>query len=631
MKIVQWSSAEAKRQLARRLQNAMAAQERFHGEWRDMETAIFETMGLEKGQRAGLTNTSNGGSLIEEAFANQEYVDINYVFKNVRFIHSQLSSNPPSVVARPTSNDPEDRRRADAADRLIKYALRNYRMQENFDRASLYMLTYGNGIIKQTWNPHAGDILEFDETTGEIVLEGDVDVRIVSPWNFFPDPDADCWERAQWAFERVLIPWEEALFLFPEQEQLLKNFRVNGASTSSLAKEKYDVVEIFEYWETGLPYNGKQGRFVYCTKDGTPLIPVEPSRNRFRPATEKGEPKRPPQASLPYHLFTDVDLPGTYWGKAVAAYEVPLQDIMNRLDSVLLDNLKTHAVYRMVLPEAAEICDDSIVNTPTEIIKITGNQGPWFANPPQMPVDFGTLRQYMRAGIDDMAGVNESMFGQQSREQSGFSMQYATNQGNVIRRRLFNKYVYLVESIYKSFLSLVRENWDTPRTIKVLGKEKAFEAMDIEGANINGGFDLVVEYGTSLSLDPITRREEMLAMLPLFEKAGVSARTFLSMLKLADLSSAYDIISLSEDRQREIFEEMGATGDYIEPQRWEHHEGMLEWARSYVMTSEFKYLTEEHKALIIKHVEARAAMVPAPAAAPAPNTAAAIPGMPVLG
>ena len=43
--------------------------------------------------------------------------------------------------------------------------------------------------------------------------------------------------------------------------------------------------------------------------------------------------------------------------------------------------------------------------------------------------------------------VNESMFGQSSRETAGFTMQYATNQGNVIRRRLFNKYVLLTEAV----------------------------------------------------------------------------------------------------------------------------------------------------------------------------------------
>jgi len=43
--------------------------------------------------------------------------------------------------------------------------------------------------------------------------------------------------------------------------------------------------------------------------------------------------------------------------------------------------------------------------------------------------------------------------------------------------------VLFVESIYKSVLRIIKLN-GIPRTIHVLGKEKAFEAMDIKGADI---------------------------------------------------------------------------------------------------------------------------------------------------
>jgi len=48
-----------------------------------------------------------------------------------------------------------------------------------------------------------------------------------------------------------------------------------------------------------------------------------------------------------------------------------------------------------------------------------------------------------------------------------------------------------------------------PRTIHVLGKEKAFDAMDIKGADIDSGYDLVVEYGASLSLDPLHAEKKL--------------------------------------------------------------------------------------------------------------------------
>ncbi len=222
-----------------------------------------------------------------------------------------------------------------------------------------------------------------------------------------------------------------------------------------------------------------------------------------------------------------------------------------------------------------------------------------------MPDQVNTTLESLKMYIDDMAGVNESMFGQQSREQSGFSMQYATNQGNMIRHRLFNKYVALVESVYKAFLNLVIKHWDTPRTVKVLGKEKAFEALDIEGADIDGGFDIVVEYGASMSLDPMTRREEMIQLMPLFEKAGVDSRTIMSMLKLNELESAYDRLQLAEDRQREIFEQIIAEKVYIAPEDMQDHTNMLEFSYTYLMSSEFKYLPDELKELLKAHIRAR--------------------------
>jgi hypothetical protein len=240
----------------------------------------------------------------------------------------------------------------------------------------------------------------------------------------------------------------------------------------------------------------------------------------------------------------------------------------------------------------------------------------------------------IKGGIDDSAGVNEAMFGQMQRETSGFSLQYATNQGNMIRRRLFNKYVLLTESVYKTFLQLVRKHWKTPKRIKVLGTEKAFNVVEISGMDIAGGFDLVVEYGASLSLDPTTRREEILTLLPLFEKAGVSTRTILSMLKLNELDAMYDEIQLANDRQYEYFKEMIETGEYLEPRKLEDHKNMLEFSYRYVMTSEFKYLDDDSKELIYQHVEDReqlAATPAQPAPVGAPGEVPAPGGAPDLG
>lgn len=612
-KIITWNDEIAAKELKKRLANSMTSRAGNERDWKVSEKTVFSTGFTSWGRDNFQSDLNVAFDQVDNSTAD---VNISYAFKNLRFIHAQLSANPPTCIARPASSDPDDRQRADAADRLIRHAIRQYKMQEMVDRTSLNTLTYGSGFLKMTWNPHKGDIIDIDEE-GSITQEGDIDVTIPNTWDIFIDPDSDTWEGARYIFERKRIPFEEALYMWPDKKDILERHRITrsnasefsytpGASSPVTSKMRFDVVELYEYWETGLHVNAFLGRYAMSTRDGELLEPVKPNPHRFRPS---GDTKAKYEiARLPYHMFTDIDVPNSLWGKSVLDYVAPIQDTMNKLDSINLDNIQAHGVTRLVLPENAEITDDSITNTPWDVVKITGNQGPHYMQAPNTMPQVDNLRAQVRLGIDDMWGINENMFGQQSREQSSLSMQYATNQGNMIRRRLFNKYAMFTEALYKSYLDLIRKYWTTEKTILVLGKEKALEAIQIKGADIDGGFDLIVEYGASLSLDPMTRRDEIMALQPMFEKAGVPVRVSLQMMKLNELEGLYDMMELAESRQREIFEEIISTGMYIAPEELQDHENMLAFSMQFIMTTEFKYLENDIKVLIRQHVKDRAAL-----------------------
>jgi hypothetical protein len=516
--------------------------------------------------------------------------------------------------------------------------MRTYGLPDIFAQASYYALLFGTGFIKTNWDVNGGEPIDMDPESGELTMEGDVEFRAISPRNLFVDPDAVRWSEVKYVMELIQMPYEEALYRFPDKEDALKKFRreqVGFAPSEAQVYQNqfrttpYDVVEIYQYWEKGLPYNGMIGRHCHFLSDGTLLTELQPNPFRFASPKDRGL-SEPGQvaveeksdllatAYLPYHILTDIDVGGSIWGRSFIAYEAPLQATYNRVLSSLLDCVQAHGVTRVLLPEGAEIADKAITNSPWDIVRYTGNQQPSFMEPMPFPADASNFLQLLKQGGDDMAAVNESMFGQQSREQSGFSMQYATNQGNMIRRRLFDKYVTLVEQVYKAYLNLIRKHWNEPRTVLVLGKEKAFEAIDLQGADISGGFDLVVEYGASLSLDPTSRRQELLQLFPIFQQAETdpAAKKLLSMLRLNELEGMYDRIQLAADRQREIFEEMIASDIYIAPGEAEDDVNMLAWASDYRMSAEFKYLKQEAQVLVLRHIQERAARVGQAAAGP---------------
>ncbi len=657
MKIITWDKDKTKEEVGKRYKNASEYRSYLEDRWIRNERSVYS-----QAPSANLNYLE--GTIDGSYYAGMSGVDnsdttmnVSYTFKNVRFIHAQMSSNPPAVAMRPTSSDQSDHRKADAADMISRWAMRAYKLQEKSDQRNLHTLVYGTGFMKSVWDSTKGDPIEFDPTTNEMKLEGDITITVPFIWNIYIDPDAKSWDEVKYIMEKVYMDYEEACARWPDKLEELKKARIGGGDTAqsnsptsrqSLIRDAhYNSVELLEYWETGLPTNGYVGRFCITTTDGTEIEPVRPSPFRFRTAgavsaieesdlpddVKEAKIRRvPEQARLPYDILTDVDTPNMIYGRSAVEYSAQLQDNLNKLDTAVLDNIQAHGVARLVLPATSEISDDSLSTSPWDVIKVSGPSGqqPYFVGAPQLMSEMTSTRENLIKGIDDVMGVNESMFGQQSREQSGASMQYATNQGNMVRRRLFNKYVLSTESLYMNILDLVRKHWTTSRTIRVIGEEKALESIDLKGADIDGGYDVIGEYGTTLSLDPITRREEILQLQPLFEKAGVSPRTSMRLLKLNDLSGMFDALDLAENRQKEIFDEMIAKNMFIEPKKFRDHENMIAWALNYFMSQEFNTLREDQQALCEAHIERRAQLAAEeksgvdatainPTSAPAPN------------
>lgn len=560
-----------------------------------------------------------------EVDAGDSQIGMNYAFKYLRFFHAQLSANPPSVVVRPTSFDPTDRRKADAADRLVRYGMRDQALPEVVDQASHNMLWAGTGWVKQVWDPDRGDVYDFNEETREVTMKGDINSYAPAWDDVWIDPTARRWADVRFIFERHYMPYEDAAFLFPQFKDQLKKAIVPKSALDSTVLEhnsstETDNVAIYEYYEKGLPINGTAGRHAWFLDDGTLLR--EPGKNPHI------------HAGLPYHCFTYLDVPNQVYGKSVVEYVARLQDMLNRLDSSVLDSIQAHGVVRLLLPQDTEIEEHAISNSSWDWVKYSGTQPPQFLQPTGMPGDVWRFREQLLVAIQELYGINDSMLGIQRREQSAVSQQTAIEAGTMIHRRLFKKYAMFVEGIYRDFLGLIRENWEETRTVLVLGKEKAFEAADFKGADIAGGFDLVVEYGTSLPIDPNMRREAIMLLMEPLKEAGMSMKQILGLMKLNDLEGMHDRMEMAAERQREVFEEMIAqyyagTPVYIAPKPKQEHQGMLDYAYDYIMTSEFNnQLPLDLQNLLFRHIEERE-QIEAAQQAPPPATGDAAPaGLP---
>ena len=238
-KIRRWTPEQAQKELAKRLKYSKEQRTRLEYEWDNNEATVMNAAG--EINRVSMNVDWNTGAVVEEADSSDSDIGVNYAFKNFRFIHSQLCANPPTVIPRPTSSDLSDRRKADAADRLIRYAMRNYKLPEVFAQSSYFALLYGSSFIKTMWDTDAGEPIDFDEQTEELTMEGDVCFKAVSPKSIFLDPDATRWSEVKYVIERILMPYEEACYRFPDKvEELEKSRKAQSAYNQEEMPTSYD-------------------------------------------------------------------------------------------------------------------------------------------------------------------------------------------------------------------------------------------------------------------------------------------------------------------------------------------------------------------------------------------------------
>lgn len=618
-KLERWSQEEASGKIGERLKLAKDRRRKKEDQWRMNEETIFTA-----GRPSDGTGADDLTGLDLDSLESFSEINLNYAFKYIRFLHAQMSANPPTIIPTPTSQDIEDLESSRAADHIIHYGRKQHKAQDVQDLVNLNTLVYGIGWTDVRWDALKGEYRNVKED-GQFNMSGDTHMRSRRVWDVWVDSEAEVWEDVRFIFIRHIVPLEQAEWMFPQHKDHLQKARVTNAKEQFFdtnLQSKQEGVAIYEYIEKGLPWNGMVGRYAWVLEGGLILNDIQ--KNPF------------PNASFPVYPLTDVDVPGDPYGKAVLDYLVRAQEVLSALDSTLLDNIQSHGVVRLVLPDGAEVQDDGISNNGWEYVKIAGggSQAPYFMSPPALMPDMYKFREQLIAGMEAIAGVNESMFGQQQREVSALSQQTAIEAGNLIRRRLFNKFTDSVVWMYSTYLANIIEHWKAKRMVEVVGEENTLSIAYYSGADIASGYSLLGEYGVSFSLDPSRRREEIMQLTPLFREAGVSPQQILSKLRLNDVQGAVDIVELAKRRQAEIFEEMIGKWQkgvpvQIEPRRYQEHKAMLDYAYTFVNTKKYDDLPVEMQDMIDAHIEAReklAADQASPEAAAAMGPGVGVPG-----
>jgi hypothetical protein len=126
LKISIWNDDKARAEILKRWNNAVRDRSVHEAIWRQNERTIYSSLGTRNSLSTNMTLDFPLTEVLSNIDQSNADVSTSYVMKNLRFIHAQMSSNPPMIAVRPQTSDQDDQRKADAADRIVRWALRKY-------------------------------------------------------------------------------------------------------------------------------------------------------------------------------------------------------------------------------------------------------------------------------------------------------------------------------------------------------------------------------------------------------------------------------------------------------------------------------------------------------------------------
>lgn len=614
MKIQAWSNDDYRRNCNQRLQYAKTYRKNLCEErWSENERLMYYAALNEQSSHATIEELEGGTD--EDFDVEIRDVALNFIFRDVRYMHAQMSANPPTIKVIPGSVDADDEERAEAADLTARWAREEYDLHEVSDNRNLKTLTKGTGYIRWLWDATLGRMLKFGEEDGlgkdEFVMSGDLRVYSPSTWAIWLDPDARTQSEVKWYFEEIQLSIEEAQMRWPEYADKIKALSTTPASKKwrfwtgeeSRSDRGQNQVSVYVYVEKGLPVNGMQGRYCMMLEGDDGCI-LECGAN---PNADAG---------LGLDILTDIDVEDQVYGKSIIEYLDKVQAVIQAIDANALQNIAAHNTIRMYVSDDAEVDDEGVTNSSVDVIRGKPGQQPNFIAPPALMPDAWKFRDQLFQGSREISMINESMLGQSSRETSGYTTQLQVNQGNMGRRRLFNKFARSTKNIFWGLLGEIIENWTEPRLVRVLGVERAYEAKTFQGSDIEGNWDIFSEYGQNFSLDPNTARDQIMQLMPLFEKIpGFDYRSLVDAVRLNVMDNFVDKLALAKRKQRKVFKKMIHNFDkygvsaYIKPEELEDHENMIVYGRVFVMTTEYEVLDKGLRGLIDQHIKEREQIV----------------------
>lgn len=475
--------------------------------------------------------------------------NINRIRPIIRTELSKLTAQKPTATIVPATTEDSDTSAAKAAEQIWDSVYREKKIQGIFRQSMLWTLCCGTGFMKVYWDPHKRS----KQCPPNMPADGDFCYENVTPFHVFvPDLLQEDIENQPYVIQiQTRTPeWVklnygiEVAANVMEATDILNDSFLNLVGAGEFRK---DSILCFEVWV-------KPGHVEFMPNGGMFTI-IGPHLVQF----VEGNPylhQQYPYAKIP-HIPT-----GRFYADSVINDLVPVQREYNRTRGQIIE-AKNRMGHPQLLAAKGSVVASKITTEPGQVIEYA------LGFPAPTPLPLQNLPNYVMEELDrglidfeDISGQHQVSKGQvPAGVTAATAISFLQEQDESMLSVTHDGIEEAFEKIGYQTLCYVKQYWDLPRQVKVVGKDGYFNVISFSGADLRDNTDLRVEAGSSL---PTSKAAKQAFIMDMMTQGFIPPEKGLELMDMGGIQRLYDEIQTdSAQASRENMRMAAVTQEQI--------------------------------------------------------------------
>lgn len=450
---------------------------------------------------------------------------INRIRPIIRTELAKLTAQKPTATIVPATSEDRDLSAAQAGEQIWDSVYREKKVKATFKQTMLWTLTCGTGFMKTYWDPNKLD------RSGQ---PGDFQYENVTPFHLFvPDMLAVDIEDQPYVIHIQAKSAEWVKLNYPniaaapnvmEASDILNDSFLNLVGAADFRK---NAVLCYEVWV-------KPGQVEFMPKGGMYTI-IGDSIVQF----VEGNPYLHQQ--YPFIKFGHVPT-GRFYDDSIVADLIPIQREYNRTRGQMIE-AKNRMAHPQLLAAEGSI-DASKINTePGQVILYK------LGFPPPQPLPLQNLPNYvvqeterLLLDFEDISGQHQVSKGQvPPGVTAATAISFLQEQDESMLSTTFSSIEEGFEKIGFQTLCYVKQYWDTPRIVKVVGRDQQFNVLSFQGSQLGNNTDIRIEAGSAL---PTSKSAKQALLMDLMSQGFIPPEKGLELMDVGGVQRLYEEIQI---------------------------------------------------------------------------------------